>query len=133
MEQTTENEEKVTISEEKIDKVLIELVAYNASLQVAHWKADTLSNEHKVLGHLYEKMTELTDELAEVYMGTYGVIETQTTGLVKTTLNKPATTGCDIMYRLRELFDKEEDAYILNIIETIQAELYRAKYLLKES
>jgi hypothetical protein len=50
------------------------LVAYNGSLQIAHWMANTVTNEHKALGDLYESMVGFVDEFAEVYMGKSKVI-----------------------------------------------------------
>ena len=53
-------------------QIILSLVAFNASLHIAHWSADTLTNEHKALGDLYDEMDELTDTLAEVVLGRLG-------------------------------------------------------------
>ena len=54
---------------ESPDDTIARLVAYNGSLQIAHWRADTITNEHKALGDLYDTMVEKTDDFAEVFMG----------------------------------------------------------------
>lgn len=115
--------------EENCDKILSKLVCYNASLQIAHWRANTVTNEHKTLGDLYESMIALTDKFAEAYMGDYGVVEFVGGQLMDLSVN-PATKGCDIAEEL--CASVEDDDYLCNIVQDMQAELYKAKYLLKE-
>lgn len=117
-----------TSKEESVDKLIQKLVGYNAGLQIAHWKADTITNEHKALGDLYESMIGLTDKFVEAYMGDYGVVEF-TGGEIMDLSEKPATKGCELVEQMCESID---DDYLCNILEEMQAELYKAKYLLKE-
>lgn len=121
-------EEKVETSiEESCDELIAELVSYNASLQIAHWMADTVTNEHRTLGELYDSMVALTDKFVEAYMGEYGVIDFKGCKIEKIT--KPVTHGCNLVEELCEIVDND---YLCNILEEMQAELYKAKYLLKE-
>ncbi len=39
--------------------------------QMWHWKVKSFS-QHMAFGELYDKLGDLADELAEMYMGTYG-------------------------------------------------------------
>lgn len=113
------------------DECICELVAYNSGLQMAHWLADTSSNEHKTLGELYDSMISLTDQFAEVYMGKYGLIKPQ--GKPISMLgDKPASEGCEIVYKLEAELNPEDDADLLNITADMHTALYKAKYLLKE-
>lgn len=123
-----EEVEKTTSKEETVDQLINKLVAYNASLQIAHWKADTMTSEHIILGNLYEAMTGLADKFTEAYMGDYGVIEFIGGELVDLSEN-PATKGCELV---EQMCDACDDDYLCNILEEMQAELYKAKYLLKE-
>ena len=44
-------------------------------------------------------------------------------------LEKPATKGCELIEKMCEAID---DDYLCNILEEMEAELYKTKYLLKE-
>lgn len=123
-------EEKIETSiEESCDELIAELVSYNASLQIAHWMADTITNEHRTLGELYDSMVGLTDKFVEMYMGKYGVIEFKKSELEK--LDKPASIGCEVVDELCAQFG-EDDEELLNVLYDMHATLYKAKYLLKE-
>lgn len=107
------------------------LVAYNGSLQIAHWRANTINNEHKALGDLYETMTDLTDEFAEVYMGKYGVIEFPSKAIIRDIEKSPIAEGLKIIKEAESYFNKNDDD-LLNIIADMKIALNKAKYLLKE-
>ena len=108
---------------------LCKLVAYNASLLVKHWQADTVTNAHKALGSLYETMTELTDDLAEVCMGKYGVIDECSGSL--TSLKDPPAEGLEIVEELQNEFSAGADDDVLNILADMSAALNKTAYLLK--
>ncbi len=114
-----------------MDKLICQLIAYNAGLQIAHFRADTKTTEHGALGALYDTLTGLADTFAEVYMGKYGVIEFVPTPLPDLA-KKPASKGCTHIYSMCELCDEEEDGELMNILYTMKEALYKAKYLLKE-
>jgi len=89
------------------------LVAYNGSLQIAHWLADTVTNEHKALGDLYEKMVGLTDEFAEVYMGKNGLIGFPKDAVITDITKSPAVAGLELVEELQEQFEAGEDDDLL--------------------
>ena len=116
---------------EGFDECLHELVAYNGSLQIAHWRADTITNEHKTLGDLYDTMIGLTDSLAETFMGKYGVIDFVSDIVIEDISEKPVAKGLEIIDDLYSyMTDKDDD--LLNIIADMEIALNKAKYLLKE-
>ena len=106
---------------------ITKLVAYNGSLLLAHWRANTVTNEHKALGDLYESMSELTDDLAEVCMGKHGLIEITEECIGK--LDNPPADGLEIVEQLMKEYKGEED--LTNILADMQIALNKAAYLLK--
>lgn len=118
---------------EKVNGCLAELVAYNGSLQIAHWLADTATNEHKALGELYEAMIDLTDNFAEVYMGKHGVISFPDDTEIEDITDAPVAAGLQEVERLQGYFEAGKDDDLLNILADMQSALNKAKYLLKET
>lgn len=116
-----------------VNDCVTRLVAYNGSLQIAHWKADTVTNEHKALGDLYDSMIDHTDKFAEVFMGKYGKTfqfpkDCRIIDLGKT----PCGYGMKLVERLKSEFTAGKDDDLLNILADMEASLNKAKYLLKE-
>ena len=108
---------------------ICDLVAYNGALNIAHWRADTKSNEHNAIGALYDEMVELTDKLAEIYMGKYGVIDSVSCELP--VLDNVPACGLTIVEGLQSQFDETEDSDILNVLADMSAILNKTAYLLK--
>jgi hypothetical protein len=128
-----EEESKLTkklMGEDASTQCIPKLVAYNGSLQIAHWMADTKSNEHKTLGDLYDSMIELTDKFSEVYMGKFGVITFPDDCNVEDITKAPIAVGLDIVSEGQKEYKKEED--LMNILADMESALNKAKYLLKE-
>lgn len=121
--------EEVKVKEEK-KLPLLKLSSYIASLQVAHWQADTATNEHKALGDLYSTLSGLLDDFAEVYMGIYGVIKFSPQEMVDVS-ESPCKKGLDILHEIYMDID-EEDCDLENIHADMKSALHKAKYLLKE-
>ena len=113
------------------DSALSKLVAFNGGLQIAHWKADTKSNEHKTLGELYDDLIDLTDKFAECFMGKYGVLS-ETAQTIPDLLN-PTEDGLELISQMREEFKEDSDADLLNILADMDTALNKAKYLLKSN
>lgn len=128
--ETPEDEKKE--KEGTVGECLFDLVAYNGSLQVAHWKANTITNEHKALGDLYDSMVGLTDTFAEAYMGKYGVVEMIPSCPLMDVTSSPVADGEKIVEDLQEYFKAGEDDDLLNILADMMGTLHKAKYLLKE-
>ena len=106
------------------------MLTYNAGLQIAHWQANTITNEHRALGDLYSALVGLVDDLAECYMGKTTVIEFPSDMTVKK-LTKPCAEGLAIVEEMMELCG-DDDQDLMNILADMQIALNKAKYLLKE-
>lgn len=116
-----------------VTECIARLVAYNGSLQIAHWMADTVTNEHKALGELYDSMVDLVDSFAEVYMGKSGVITFPKDGMITDIREAPCAEGLELVADLQGYFKAGADDDLLNILADMQSALNKAKYLLKES
>jgi hypothetical protein len=123
---------KVVNGKDSQEECIPQLVAYNGSLQIAHWRANTVTNEHKTLGDLYEQMVGFADEFAEVYMGKYGVVGFPSDAVIRDLGKKPITEGLNIVNSAQKYFDAGKDDDLLNILADIKIALNKAKYLLKE-
>jgi len=110
-----------------------ELNAYTASLRIAHWKANTVTNEHKALGDLYDSISDLVDSFAETYMGHYGsekiIIPAKP---IIDVSGSPVRRGCEIVDYIRSELKMGEEDDLLNIVADMQGALNKARYLLKE-
>lgn len=109
-----------------------QLVAYNGSLHIAHWKANTITNQHKALGDLYESMVSLVDEFSEIYMGKYGVPSFPAFAIISDITANPVEAGLELVERLRTLFPAGQDDDLLNILADMSIALNKCNYLLKE-
>ena len=108
------------------------IVAYNGSLQIAHWLGNTVTNEHKALGELYDSMIELVDKFAETYIGKYGMIDFPKDAIIEDITKAPATKGLEIIKYTQAQFTPGKDDDLLNIIADMSTALNKAKYMLKE-
>jgi DNA-binding ferritin-like protein len=97
--------------------------------QMWHWKVKSFS-QHLALGELYDKLGDFADELAEIWMGKYGV-----DGHVE--LSGPnAFSEQDPLEFIRQLHTVLErlegtipqDGFIVNKYQELQAEVSRIKY-----
>lgn len=131
--QKDELQEKVeNYLDKKPQECIPELLAYISSLHIAHWRADTSTTQHGILGDLYESMTDMVDEFAEVYMGKYGkMIEFPKSAVVED-VNKPVSRGLEIVERLKSAFSSPKDDDLINILADMEIALNKSKYLLKE-
>lgn len=60
-----------TMNHEPIKKLLSMLMCGQVCLRLIHWNTMSYA-EHKAIGKLYDQLADLTDTLAETYMGIYG-------------------------------------------------------------
>ena len=111
-----------------------ELLAFNANLRLAHWQADSTTNDHRTLGDLYEAWDGLTDTLVEMVLGKEGTravpgaeMKLEADFSLKTLL----TTGEELIGEVRDQFEPGEDDDALNVLADMSAALNKAKYLLK--
>lgn len=114
--------------------LLVELVALKTNLQLAHWQASSVTNEHATLGALYGKLDGLLDEFAEVTLGKLGAREFPDGKTINLLAGaKPAAllkSGFDLLAAIRAEL-AEDDGDLRNIADEMQAELNRARYLLE--
>lgn len=91
--------------------------------------------KHKALGEYYEEVIDLIDELIEVYMGQYDVVEGYDT--IDTTPTKsvdPIEYFNGIASYIKSEKSKcisNDDTHMLNLVDEIQALIYRLLYKLK--
>lgn len=113
--------------------LLIDLIALNVNVQLAHWRASTLTSEHRTLGDLYDALQEHTDTLAELTFGKAGKVELparQITVLGKVSPAELIKTGLATVGELRATYKAGVDDDALNVLADLSAALNRAKYLL---
>lgn len=89
-------------SSEDLHTLILDMVGHNSRLQLAHWRADTQTNEHEALGDLYDAMVGLVDKLAEVSMGKDS---NRNFSSVDVTLD-PDTTPKDLLQEMKALAEK---------------------------
>jgi DNA-binding ferritin-like protein len=59
------------MNHEPLKKVLAMLMCGQICLRLIHWNTTSYAT-HKAIGKLYDNLADLTDTLAETYMGIYG-------------------------------------------------------------
>lgn len=89
--------------------------------------------KHMALGSYYEEVIELVDDLIEVYMGQYGVVENY--DIIDTSVTKKLDT-VDYFEDLAETIKKDksiskEDTHLYSIIDDILCLIYKTLYKLK--
>lgn len=60
-----------SMDHEPIKKMLAMLMCGQVCLRLIHWNTTSYA-QHKAIGKLYDQLADLTDTLAETYMGIYG-------------------------------------------------------------
>lgn len=63
--------EGIEMNHDAIKKMLSTLMCGQICLRLIHWNT-TSDPEHRAIGNLYDQLADLTDKLAENYMGIYG-------------------------------------------------------------
>lgn len=105
------------------------LLAVRQNAHILHLNSKSYA-EHKALGSFYEKLTELTDSLIEVFQGQYGLVNIDQS-LSK---DKDAETllekFADDAQNARDLFDKK-DTHIHNTLDEIVSLTYQTLYKVK--
>jgi hypothetical protein len=105
-----------------------------AVLKLAHWQTHSFA-QHEALGKIYDEVSELGDELVEVYIGKYGnreVVEGSAIGLMNVThetIPLVADTLMGIFNMACTHLISEEDTEIANIADEIRAQINKLKYL----
>ena len=110
---------------------IIALVAFNTSVQLAHWQASSKTNEHRALGDLYGRMVELTDDFAELVLGKNGNRDLPTVKSIP--LAGLVSLGIQTVLTARSEITDARDEDLANILADMSAALNKAKYLLEIS
>lgn len=112
----------------------IQLLGFRDNVHVAHWQAPRKTNEHEVLGDLYEGVLPLIDELTEICIARDGISDFPASNIGIT--NRAAyldllSSGILLLSEIRATFAAGKDDDVLNIIADIAAEIRRAAYKLE--
>jgi len=108
-------------------------LGFVSSLRVAHWNANTSTNEHKALGELYGSMDDLIDDYAEISLGKSGqkVSASEFNSYPTGDNGALIQAGSDIVAGERSRLKQGNDDDLLNILADMDTALNKARYLLK--
>ena len=106
------------------------LLHASTNTHLLHWQSKSYA-EHQALGTFYEELTELTDTLAEVIMGKYGM-----TFEFSNNYYIPAKTGKQELEELKAYVQEErkelpQDSEIQNEVDNIANLINKTLYLLR--
>lgn len=112
--------------------LIVTLAAFNANLQLAHWQADTRTNDHRTLGDLYESLTGLLDRFAETEAGISNVraLPSAAASLNEMPVEDLIESGRAAAAALLSQANVAGADDLANIAADMLAEIHRAKYLL---
>jgi len=117
------------------EALLTSMLQMQQQYRIFHWQTKSYS-EHKAFGKIYEALDENIDSFIETFMGKYGRIVTSPELEIemqnyKDNASCVAITDIYISFLTGvNSFLKPEDTDLLNIRDTILADLNRLKYLL---
>lgn len=116
------------MNHDAIKKLLAMLMCGQVCLRLIHWNTTSYA-EHKAIGKLYDSLADLTDTLAEAYMGIYGRFG-----------NIPCSHGelpdasayvADMAQMVQALrIELPNDTQLQNIVDEIAATIDSTNYLL---
>tara|TARA_R110000868_G_scaffold245626_7_gene502218 strand:+ start:3959 stop:4321 length:363 start_codon:yes stop_codon:yes gene_type:complete len=110
------------------------LLALTANVKLAHWQADSTTNDHKTLGKLYDKLDELVDAYAEITLGKNGSREITISNIILTpnaNHRDILNIGLEVVANACHELTAGEDDDLNNILADITGEINRTKYLLQ--
>lgn len=104
-----------------------------AGVQLAHWQAPSKTNEHRTLGDLYEGLSGLVDDFAEMTLGKNGNREFPELPVTfRAYAPGEIVKGfCDLVIAAREEVTETTDDDLANTLADMSAALNKAKYLLQ--
>lgn len=110
---------------------LLSLLLHAAKVaQVHHWKCKSFA-KHLALGELYDALSGLSDDLAEMYMGKYGSEAPISTGPWPFDEVDPNVFVTSLFVKLEELKPSiPQDGFITSKYEELQGAVSRVKYKL---
>ena len=116
--------------EQKMALFLVTLLHSGTNTHLMHWSTKSYA-QHKTLGHFYEKIIELTDQLAEAYFGCYKQIT-----IFPDTYHLPRGLPLNYLESLQKFVkdardDLPKDSEIVQLIDNIAQEIDTTIYLLR--
>ena len=109
-----------------------ELAAMVTNVQLAHWAANTQTNEHEALGQLYSDLAALVDTFVETYAGKTGELPSGVAVVqVETDLGALIDQSLETVEQVKAEFSVGDDDDLLNILADIEAAWNKTRYLLK--
>lgn len=121
-------EQEDSMNHEPIKKMLSMLMCGQICLRLIHWNTTSYA-EHKAIGKLYDSLADLTDTLAEAYMGIYGRM-----GNIPCSHNElpDAVSYVGEMAEMVEALRPElpNDTQLQNIVDEIASAIDSTNYLL---
>lgn len=116
-----------------LSSTIAALFAIRDKAHVLHLKTKSFA-QHVALGEFYEKLLDLTDDLAETYMGKYQL------DLVHATAPHNFESAMDAKTFIQQVAEwmqvekqkiSPEDSFLMNIWDEITSTAFRAKYKLE--
>ena len=116
--------------EQKMALFLVTLLHSGTNTHLMHWSTKSYA-QHKTLGHFYEKIIELTDQLAEAYFGCYKQIT-----IFPDTYHLPRGLPLNYLESLQKFVkdardDLPKESEIVQLIDNIAQEIDTTIYLLR--
>lgn len=116
------------MNHEPIKKLLAMLMCGQVCLRLIHWNTASYA-EHKAIGKLYDQLADLTDTLAEAYMGIYGRFGN--IPCQHTDLPTAVAYVADMAEMIESLRDQlPNDTQLQNIVDEIASAVDSTNYLL---
>lgn len=109
------------------------LLQFQNQVKILHWQTKSYA-QHQAFGMLYDEISDLTDEIAEVYMGKYGRVTTNggihTVNTNDVKLDAFLSAIEDQLLSFNGKLDPNRDSDILNLRDELLGKLNKVRYLL---
>jgi len=107
------------------------LINFISLVKIAHFNADTKTNDHESLGELYDDLADLADSFAETFCGAFGVkVENEPVDMAASSdFTAILDKGTEIVAALRVACEGKED--LLNLLADMDKALNHSRFLLK--
>lgn len=114
-----------------MEQVLSMLLHASKVAQIWHWKVKSFA-QHMALGELYELITEVTDQLAEEYIGKFGQTAQVPDGAWTFSTVSPVEFINDLHTKVEEMRGSlPQDGALLNTYDALLGQIRRVKYKLE--
>ena len=118
------------MNHEPCKRLLSVLMCGQVELRLIHWNTTSYA-EHKAIGKLYDELADLTDQLAEVYMGIYGRVGAIPCELVTDTVPDAASYVGDMAQFVEAIrTEMPNDTQLQNLLDEIASAIDKTNYLL---